>query len=354
MKIVSIVGTRPNFTKEYVICEACKKNDIEEIIVHTGQHYDYAMSQKFFQDLKLPQPKYINEIIKGAPGYETATMLAFIEQVLLTEKPDITLVYGDVNSTIAGAIASVKQKIPVAHIEAGLRTPFFYNPEEINRRIADTVSEFLFPHIQCAYDSLINEGYPKENIFFHGDIVNDAVLKIVNDFNINVTQGDYYLLTIHRAENADSKERLTNIINALIDSGKNIKFPVHPRTLEKLHKYGIYDKLEKTHNIEMMNPLGFIDFIKLLAGCKKFITDSGSARREGYILNKPIITLINIIWVKEMVDIGWDYVTDDNHEKIIDSIENHEPDMKNHKNIFGDGHAADKIINTLVQWKKNK
>jgi len=349
VKIVSIIGTRPNFTKEFAINSICKEKGIKEILIHTGQHYDYEMSQLFFKELHLPRPDYINSIIKGPQGYETATMLAFIEQILMQEKPDVTIVYGDVNSTVAGALASVKLKIPVAHIEAGLRSTEFYNPEEINRRVADACSELLFPHIKEAHDALIREGYSKDRVFLYGDIVKDSLLKIIKQKNIKIHKGDYILCTIHRAENTDSVERMANIVNALTRCNKKVKFPVHPRTRDFLKNYNLYDRLEKASNIEILPPQGFLDFVELIAGCDKFITDSGSARREGYILGKPIIVPINLIWVQEMVDCGWSSIVDADESKIIDAIYNHNPSLDNRPEIFGDGKAAERIIDKILE-----
>lgn len=348
MKIVSIVGTRPNFTKEYAINDVCRAKGIEEIIVHTGQHYDYEMSDIFFKELNLPRPKYINEIVKGSHGTETATMLVFLEEILEIENPDVTLVYGDVNSTLAGALASAKLRIPVAHIEAGLRSKAWHNPEEINRRVADTLSDALFPHIKEAYDSLLAEGFRKENVYLYGDIVKDALLKIMKKNKIKTKTGDYFLLTLHRAENTESPKRLKNILEAVMESRQHVKFPVHPRTKDKLVTYGLFAKLERNKNIEILPPQSYLNFIKLLAGCKKFLTDSGSARREAYILEKPVITLIDIVWVQEMVKCGWSRIAGDDKKKILDAMENHNPNG-NRPEIFGDGSAAQKIVDTLIQ-----
>lgn len=349
MKIASIIGTRPNFTKEFAINSICKEKGIKEILIHTGQHYDYEMSQLFFKELHLPRPDYINSIIKGPQGYETATMLAFIEQVLMQEKPDVTIVYGDVNSTVAGALASVKLKIPVAHIEAGLRSTEFYNPEEINRRVADACSELLFPHIKEAFDALMKEGYSKDRVFLYGDIVKDSLMKIIEQKDIKVRKGDYILCTIHRAENTDSVERMTNIVNALAKCNKKVKLPIHPRTRDSLRNYNLYGKLEEADNVEILPPQGFLEFVKLIAGCDKFVTDSGSARREGYILGKPIIVPINLIWVQEMVDCGWSLIADADESKIVDAIHNHNPSFDNRPEIFGDGKAAERIIDKILE-----
>lgn len=349
MKLVSIIGTRPNFIKEYAVHHICMEKKIEEVAVHTGQHQDYEMSRIFFKELNLPRPDYINSIIKGSQGYETATMMAFIEQVLIQERPDVVLVYGDVNSTLAGALASVKLKIPVAHIEAGLRTPnAFYNPEEINRRVADTCSELLFPHIKPAYDALIREGYPKGRVFLYGDIVKDSVLRIVKEKKIKIRSGDFILCTIHRAENTDSAENLRRIVDALIESEERIKFPLHPRTRNALLDHDLMNRLKGARNIELLQPQGYIEFIELLASCKKFITDSGSAQREAYILLKPVTIPIDIVWVKEMVDCGWARIalTED---EMVEAILNHKPSSKNRPEIFGDGHAAEKIIDKILE-----
>lgn len=348
MKIVSVVGTRPNFIKEYSIFKACKAAGVEEVIIHTGQHYDYAMSEVFFQELEIAKPHYINEILKGRQGYETATMLTFIEDVLIEEKPDATLVYGDVNSTVAAGLASVKLRIPVVHIEAGLRSGVFYNPEEINRKVTDAVSELLFPHIQEAYDSLMDEGYPKENVYLVGDVVKDTLMDIVDRFNIKIGSGGYVLGTIHRAENTDDKERLSRIVDGMIESGVTIKLPLHPRTKNKMMEFGIFEKLERCNTIEVLEPLGYLDTIRLMASADKVITDSGGLRREAYMLGKPVITLINIIWVPSMVANGWKKVCDADKDKIVDALLHHNPTGQREE-LFGDGHASEKIISIMQE-----
>jgi len=349
LKLVSIIGTRPNFTKEYAIHHICKEKGIKEITIHTGQHQDYEMSRIFFKELGLPRPDYINSIIKGTQGYETATMLAFIEQVLMQEKPNVVLVYGDVNSTIAGALAAVKLRIPVAHIEAGLRTPnAFYNPEEVNRRLTDACSELLFPHIKSAYESLMKEGYSEDRVYLYGDIVKDSLLRIMKEKNIKTKSEDFILCTIHRQENTDSAERMREIVEALIESGLRIKFPIHPRTRNALMDYDLMDMLKKCRRIELIPPLGYIEFIELLSSCRRFMTDSGSARREAYILCKPVIVPIDIVWVKEMIDCGWSRIALDKKE-MKDALLHHNPDSKNRPEIFGDGHAAERIIEKIME-----
>lgn len=348
MKVLTIVGTRPNFTKELSIAPALKRQGIEEVLVHTGQHSDYEMSQVFFDGLELPKPKYINSIVKsGHHGDETAVMLAFIEQVLLEEKPDLTLVYGDVNSTVAAALASAKLRIPVAHVEAGLRCEHVYNPEEINRRVTDVLSELLFPHIRSAYDSLMKEGFNKANVVLAGDIVLDSQMIVTERKNIKVTDQGYALMTLHRSENTDSIDRMKNIIHGVIESGKQVLFPVHPRTRNKLVEYSLLSELSRT-KIEVMKPIGFADFLRLLAGASLVVTDSGGVRREAYIYGKPVINTSEFIWVPEMVETGWSLPIGPDSSKIAHAMNTFKAPTE-HPPIFGDGHAAERIAVELTK-----
>lgn len=347
MKVVTVVGTRPNFIKEFALAPVLRQAGIEEVLVHTGQHYDYEMSQVFFRQLELPEPRYLNNIIKsGFHGDETAVMLQFIEQVLVKETPDLTLVYGDVNSTVAAALASVKLRIPVAHVEAGLRCDRFYNPEEINRRVTDSVSEILFPHIQSAYDSLMREGYSDSNVVLTGDVTKDSLVKIVAQAGIEIVDGGYNVMTVHRSENTDDQTRLTNIIEAVVESGFPIKFSIHPRTRNALVKYGLMDKVSKAKNIEVVAPAGYLDFVRLLAGAQKVVTDSGGVRREAYILGKPVINISELIWVPEMVEAGWSIAVRDDKEAIKKAISGFSPPL-DHPDIFGNGDAAERIVEAL-------
>jgi len=348
MKIVSVVGTRPNFMKEYSLHRAFREHGIEEIIVHTGQHYDFEMSMLFFQELSIPSPNYIAEVIKGNHGRQTGAMLSFVEEVLTEERPQLTIVCGDVNSTVAGALASSKLRIPVAHIEAGLRSSSYYNPEEINRRVADTCSEILFPHIQEAYDSLMHEGYSPQNVFLPGDVMKDTLLSVQREFNITAERGNYHLVTLHRAENTDHPERLSAIVTALIESGADYVFPIHPRTSTMLKRFGLYEKLDECKRVNLLPPLGYLDFMRYLAGADKVLTDSGGVRREAYILKKPVIVLIDIIWVQSMVDQGYALIVDADHDKIIEAIANFDP-PEERPNLFGEGDASKKIAKTLVE-----
>lgn len=253
MKIASIVGVRPNFNKEMLINKYLKEKGIDEILIHAGQHYDYKMSKIFFRDCELPEPDYRLDVPTGSYGKQTAEILSKTEEILVKEKPDATLVYGDVNTTLAGAIASTKLKIPVVHIEAGIRTNARYNPEEINRRLSDHASDLLFAPTKDSYDKLIKENFSRNDVYLPGDIVKDNLMHTIKKYGIKINVNNYYVLSLHREENVSSEKRMKNIFDGLIESKKRIIFPVHPRTKQKLEEYGIYGKI-KNRNIEITDP----------------------------------------------------------------------------------------------------
>lgn len=348
MRIASIIGTRPNFIKEFPFHRAAQDAGVEEILIHTGQHYDYVMSEIFFQQLKLPKPHYINEVMKGRHGQETAGMLTFIEDVLMHERPDVTLVYGDVNSTLAGALASAKLRIPVAHVEAGIRSHARFNPEEINRRMTDAASDILFPNTQVAYEALIQEGRSADDTFLVGDIVRDSLELVLKEQKIQPARGDYLVATLHREENTDSPERLRTILDGLRRSNRRIVFPIHPRTRKRLEQFNLTELVTSSGNIEMKETMGYVEFIRLLAGADKVLTDSGGVRREAYLLGKPVIGLIDIVWVPAMVACGWKKIADADTQAILQAIEHHEPTGPRPE-LFGDGKAASRMVEILRQ-----
>ncbi|MFP6642808.1 MAG: UDP-N-acetylglucosamine 2-epimerase (non-hydrolyzing) [Candidatus Latescibacterota bacterium] len=349
MKIITITGTRPNFVKEYAMNRVLAERGIEEVLVHTGQHYDYELSEQFFSELKLPRPNYINTLVKGTHAWETATIMTFIEDVLSVEQPDATLVYGDVNSTLAGALASSKLRIPVAHIEAGVRSDARYNPEEINRRVTDVISDQLFAGTTSAQDNLLAEGYDPKRVHLVGDVLYDALRMACEEHGITCRQGDYDVLTVHRAENTDDETRMTDIVDAVCACGRTMRFPVHPRTEGRLKQLGLWERLQDCPHIELLPPMGFLDFLRLLAGCHKVITDSGGVRREGYMLGKPVITLIDIVWFPEIVDSGWVRVADPrDRDGMVQAMTEHDPQTER-PDVFGDGYAAGRIADILKQ-----
>jgi len=240
MKIVSIVGTRPNFNKAMLMSKKMLDEGIEEIMIHTGQHYGKKMSDIFFEECELKKPKYRLNLNEGDGIDKIAELMVKIKKILQKERPDVTLVYGDVNSTMAATIASVKLKIPIAHVEAGVRSKDLYNPEEINRRVTDTLSDILFAPTMESYDNLIKENFPKDKVFFTGDIVKDNLFHIIKRENIQIKKGDYVLVTIHREENVENKERLKEILIGLSESKEKIILPLHPYSCAYDNNWVVY------------------------------------------------------------------------------------------------------------------
>ena len=296
MKILSIVGARPNFMKIKPIYEEFKKRKIEQVLVHTGQHYDESMSRIFFEDLELPKPDVFLGIGSGTHGVQTGAMMSRIEEVLSEEKPDLTVVVGDVNSTLAGAISSVKMHIPVAHVESGYRSFDMGMPEEINRVLVDRISQFLFAPTEDAVNNLITEGANTKRIFFVGNVMVETLLshlqksrksKILK--NLSIDSDSYGLMTIHRAENTADVEKLVKLLNSLTKIGHKIILPLHPRTKKVLEECGHLNELAK--NIEIIEPQGYLDFLWLMSNSKFVMTDSGGIQEEALMLDVPCITL---------------------------------------------------------------
>ncbi len=348
MKVLSVAGTRPNIIQEMLLNRIFRERGIAEVLIHSGQHYDYKMSQNFFEEFHLPTPDYHLSVTSGLPARQIGEIMTAVEEIIQQEKPTVTMVHGDVNSTLAVALASVRHHVPVAHIEAGLRTPYLYNPEEINRKLTDHISELLFPHIQEAYDSLMKENFNPNSVFMVGDIVNDTLQYTLREFNIQPAPGDYLVATIHRAENVRERERMAQIMGALVECGERVIFPIHPNTRNKLEQYGLMDMINGSR-IELIEPMKYREFVELLAGCKKLVTDSGGARREGYILGKPVIVAVEINWVHAMVECGWSVIAGPDKAKLLDAIANLNPPAQR-PDIFGDGNAAVRMVDILQDW----
>ena len=367
MKIVTIVGARPQFIKCAPVSRALREEH-EEILVHTGQHYDANMSDVFFTELSIPAPDYNLGIGSGPQGEQTGRMLAEIEIVLEKERPDMVLVYGDTNSTLAGALAAAKLHIPVAHVEAGLRSFDRSMPEEINRIVTDHVSDLLFCPTQTAVDNLAAEGVTK-GVHLTGDVMVDALLyntdiaeksSTILD-NLGLDEGQYYVATVHRASNTDTEENLKSIIEAFGKisgqdgdrgggpdgdrGGGPIVFPAHPRTVKYLKEYGLFDHLPR--NICLTEPLPYLDMLHLMRHAKMILTDSGGVQKEAYILKVPCVTLReNTEWV-ETLEGGWNVLVGSDKEKIVKAVydvgcRKGEPGKR-----FGDGNAAKRIVDAL-------
>lgn len=347
MKIITVIGARPQFIKAATVSRVIKNySGIEEIIVHTGQHYDKNMSEVFFTDLGIQEPKYNLNVGSGLHGKQTAKMIEGLEQVFIKEKPDFVLVYGDTNSTLAGAVAGSKLHIKIAHVEAGLRSYNRKMPEEINRILTDHAADILFAPTQNALDILTNEGLSDKSVFV-GDVMLDSTiyhLKMAED-KIKLSDitdlTDYYLATIHRQENTDDLSKLKSIFESFSQLDKPVLCPLHPRTKKYI------SQIEITKNVKIIDPVGPLQIMLLIKNAKKILTDSGGLQKEAYFLSKPCITLREETeWIETLVG-GWNYVAGTNKEKIVELI-NCEPTSEK-ENYFGNGKAAEKIVKYISE-----
>lgn len=349
MKIASIVGARPNFIKLAPVSKELRK-EFDEIIIHTGQHYDYKMDKVFFDELKIPEPDYHLGVDSGSHGYQTGEMLKRIEKVLIKEKLDLVLVFGDTNSTLAGALAASKLHIKIGHIEAGLRSFDKRMPEEINRVLTDHCSDLLFCSTETAVRNLEREGI-KNGVCLTGDVMVDALKenieiaekksKILERLDLELKE--YYLATVHRAENTDDFNRLMEITEAFCEV-ENLVFPCHPRTEKRLKDFGLWDGLVK--NVKVIKPVGYLDMLILEKHAKKILTDSGGIQKEAYIFKIPCITLRDTTEWVETIEDGWNVLVGVNKEKIIRMANDFEA-KREQRNVFGSGDASEKIAEVI-------
>lgn len=326
MKVLSVVGARPNFVKMAPVINRILDAGLEHRLLHTGQHYDEKMSGIFLEELGLPELDHYLEVGSGSHGQQTGKMLIEIEKVLLLEKPDVVLVPGDTNTTLAGALAAAKLHIPVGHIEAGLRSFDRRMPEEINRILVDHCSEFLFCPTKTGADQLEKEGIPANRIFLVGDPMMEACKEFMEKagkMDYSKKHGidePYYLATVHRAENTDEKKRLSGIMEAFQKSKHRIIFPAHPRTVKQLKEFGLWEKIEKAPNLDVVEPVGYLEFLYLLSRARLMLTDSGGVQKEAFFLGIPCVTLRdNTEWV-ETVSAGGNILAGADSEKILESI----------------------------------
>jgi UDP-N-acetylglucosamine 2-epimerase (non-hydrolysing)/UDP-GlcNAc3NAcA epimerase len=348
MKICSIVGARPQFVKAAVVSRALRKV-AREVLIHTGQHYDDAMSARFFRELEIPQPDYDLEVGSHSHGVQTGLMLERIEEVLEKETPEMVLVYGDTNSTLAGAMAAAKLQISVGHVEAGLRSFNRRMPEEINRVLTDHISTLLFCPTDTAVVNLRKEGIT-EGVFMTGDVMYDALKfyleKVAADEvleNRGLKRGGYLLLTVHRAESTDAPARLTAIAQALSAIKEKIFFPAHPRTLKALERNGI----SLGENVIKADPVGYLEMLSLESRARMILTDSGGVQKEAYLLGVPCVTLRDETEWVETVEAGWNILTGADREKIVETVRTFRPPPAR-PDLFGDGAAAFKIAGLIT------
>lgn len=349
MKIVTIIGARPQFIKSAVVSREIRKKHIE-VLVHTGQHYNANMSNVFFKELALDQPDYNLAVGSASHGRQTGEMLAGIEDVLYKENPKWVLVYGDTNSTLAGALAAAKLNIKIAHVEAGLRSFNRKMPEEINRIVTDHISDALFTPSQTAMDNLRSEGIIT-GLHLVGDVMYDALLWAIENNPINaealLTQynlksKNFLLLTVHRADNTDNLNKLAAILEAAKQIKQPIIWPIHPRTKKQIQEY----QLKPADNIHMIEPIGYFEMLILQSQARYVLTDSGGMQKESYWLNTPCITLRDETEWVETVQVGWNILTGANPQAILEAVQHWEPETI-HPPIYGDGTAAQKINQIL-------
>lgn len=357
MKIVSIVGARPQFIKVKPISDIFKeKRGIKHILIHTGQHYDYEMSKIFFEELHIPKPNYNLMVGSHPQGEQTGLMIQRIEKILLKEKPDIVIVYGDTNSTLAGALSAVKLDIKIAHVEAGLRSYRRDMPEEINRVLTDHISSVLFCPTSAAVKNLKKENITKD-VYLVGDVMYDVFLfckKLAKKSGIlsklNLKPREYLVLTIHRKENTDKLKNLTSILSALIKVREKIIFPVHPRTWQALKQV----KLPQANNIIFIQPVSYLDMVTLETNAKKILTDSGGVQKEAYWARVPCITLREETeWGETLINNCNCLVGAEKQHKILEAIKKEQAPLIQ-KNYFGDGKSARIIVKHLSSFTINK
>ncbi len=361
MKVVSVVGARPQFVKAAVVSRALRSRaGVHEILLHTGQHYDANMSEVFFQELDIPRPDYHLGIGGGTHGQNTGRMLEAIEAVLLQERPDWVLVYGDTDSTLAGALAAVKLHIPIAHVEAGLRSFNRRMPEEINRVLTDHAADLLLVPTETARQNLLREGLPASRIRLVGDVMYDAALYYRDKARrtsrilerLGLTPKAYILATIHRAENTDDPARLQAIMQGLAEVSRDIPvvLPLHPRTRAALARLGLDATLPAT--LRRIPPVGYLDMVRLEENARLIATDSGGVQKEAFFHRVPCVTLrAETEWV-ELVETGWNVLVDPSTSPsaIHAALRRHMDARGREVALYGEGKAAERIADILLGW----
>lgn len=358
--ICFILGTRPEIIKTSPVIKECEKRGLPFLVIHTGQHYSYEMDSLIFKDLYMPDPGYRLEVGSGSHGFQTAHMLEEIEATLVKEKPGVILVQGDTNSVLAGALASSKLHIKIGHIEAGLRSYDKTMPEEINRILVDHMSEYLFAPTLKAKENLLREGIESDKIFVTGNTIVDSILqnaeiageksKILSHLELNDQK--YFLLTLHRAENTDSKERLENILKGikLIMEHYHIPiiWPLHPRTRTRLVDFNLWQWLQSFRDLRIIDPVGFLDFVRLQAEALLILTDSGGIQEESCILHIPCVTLRDNTERPESIEVGANYLAGADPYRILRGANKMLLAKKDWQNPFGEGKSSQIIVDTCL------
>lgn len=350
MKVLTVVGARPQFVKAFVVSRELRR-DHEEVLVHTGQHYDEELSAVFFEELGIPEPDYNLGVGSGSHGRQIAGMLPGLEDAIEAEAPDVVLTYGDTNSTIACAILVAKMEPPLAHVEAGLRSYNWSIPEESNRVLTDHASDLLFAPTRTAVENLAAEGIT-DGVYQTGDVMYDAMLwardhatensSVLSRFGL--AEDEYVLATIHRAGNTDDPERLAGIVEGLSAVSRPVVLPLHPRTRNRLVEFGLYEAFDDA--VQLVEPVGYLDFVRLLDGASVVATDSGGVQKEAFFLDTPCVTMREETEWVETVDSGWNVLVGADSAAIQTAIAGStRPDSK--PQPFGDGTAGRKIVEAL-------
>ena len=353
MKVLTIVGARPQFIKAAMVSRAFAADGrCNEVMVHTGQHFDANMSDVFFQELEIPNPKYHLGIGGGSHGQNTGRMLEAIDATILKERPDALIVYGDTDSTIAGALAAAKLHVPVIHIEAGLRSFNKKMPEEVNRKLTDHVSTLLLTPNDAAIENLKAEGISGTNVHNIGDVMYDAALyygtrassvsKILDQVDIDPHQ--YVLATVHRQENTDNPERLTRIMAAFGNAAHRVVLPLHPRTRNRLSSFGI----SIPDNVTVIEPLGYLDMVMLEKYAVLIATDSGGVQKEAYFYEIPCVTIRDETEWAELVETGWNRLVSPDSDALLDVFCSNYPQGTTGLSLYGHGQAANQAVTVIL------
>lgn len=353
MKATTIIGARPQFIKAAVVSRALAEEGVSETIIHTGQHFDANMSDVFFEELEIPRPDHNLGIGGGSHGQNTGRMIESIEKLLLEQRPDRVMVYGDTDSTLAGALAAVKLHIPVAHVEAGLRSFNRRMPEEINRILTDHAADLLFAPTATAVSHLAAEGIPDARVHLVGDVMYDAALfygekaeatsHILQDLNLQ--RAEYVLATVHRAENTDDRERLSAIMEGFAESGRTIILPLHPRTKSRIAGFNI----AVADNIRLIDPVGYLDMVMLEKNAALIATDSGGVQKEALFHGVPCVTLRDETEWVELVEAGWNrLVTPMDPVEVCRSTEGFSRPPGHSLNLYGGGTSATDVVRILL------
>jgi len=359
MRIINIVGARPNFMKiAPLMAEMRRFRDIEPLLIHTGQHYDSNMSGRFFEELDIPTPDYNLEVGSGSHTWQTAQVMLALEPLLDKVRPDMIVVVGDVNSTMAAALVAAKLHIPLAHVEAGLRSFDRTMPEEINRMVTDSLADFLFTSERSGNENLKREGVPEKKIHFVGNVMIDTLLRYrqyIDDQKIadrfGVAPRNYALLTLHRPSNVDVTQTLSGILDALADIQKKLPvlFPLHPRTRQRIVEAGLFERVRDLANLKLLEPLGYMEFLGLMAQAKLVMTDSGGIQEETTILGIPCLTLRENTERPVTIREGTNELVGTQAKRIIAGVQrilNGKMGNSQHPELW-DGHAAGRIVKVL-------